>query len=503
MSEPAPQFFDLNIGEILEAWQPRHAVRELIANALDEQALTGTREIVIAEVPGGWSIRDFGRGLSVEHLRQDENAEKLANAAKVIGKFGFGLKDGLATLHRRGIGVEIRSKHGDITVVERTKHGFDVSTLHAVITPQSAPQRVGTEILLRGLERAELEAAKAFFLRFSGEEVLGQTAYGEILRRSDGEHGRVYVKGLLVAEEPAFAFSYNITSLTASMDKALNRERTNVGRGAYSDRVKAMLLACNAPAVAQILAREIPMLDEGTAHDEVKWTDVAVHACKILNRTGKVVFASSSESHDARDMIDQAEDDGFQVITLPQAIRDKLRGAHDGTGAPVRGLDVFTQQWVKSFEFKFVREDALTPAERALFGQRNAIVELAGGWPRSVREVLVSETMRPDASGRADAVGLWEHDTGRIIIKRDTLRSPRVFAGTLLHELTHARSGEVDVSRGFEDALTDLLGDIATRVILSPPARPKTRAPSKVRPRAQAARPAQAKTRKPRKKPRR
>ncbi len=57
VSRPASQFFDLNIGEILEAWLPRHAVRELIANALDEQKLTGTQEIVIAEVSAGvWSI---------------------------------------------------------------------------------------------------------------------------------------------------------------------------------------------------------------------------------------------------------------------------------------------------------------------------------------------------------------------------------------------------------------------------------------------------------------
>ncbi len=47
-----PQYFDLNIGEILEAWLPRHAVREVIANALDEQALTKTSDVVIAESEG-------------------------------------------------------------------------------------------------------------------------------------------------------------------------------------------------------------------------------------------------------------------------------------------------------------------------------------------------------------------------------------------------------------------------------------------------------------------
>jgi hypothetical protein len=36
--------FDLNIEKILEGWQVCHAIRELIANALDEQALTGTQK---------------------------------------------------------------------------------------------------------------------------------------------------------------------------------------------------------------------------------------------------------------------------------------------------------------------------------------------------------------------------------------------------------------------------------------------------------------------------
>src|SRR6516165_6793690 len=42
--------------------------------------------------------------------------------------------------------------------------------------------------------------------------------------------------------EENFAFSYNIISLPGVMRKAPNRERTNVGRTAYRDRVKQMLL---------------------------------------------------------------------------------------------------------------------------------------------------------------------------------------------------------------------------------------------------------------------
>lgn len=53
--------FDLNIEEVLEHWETEHAVREVIANALDEQVLTGTADVEIYEHDGSWHVRDHGR----------------------------------------------------------------------------------------------------------------------------------------------------------------------------------------------------------------------------------------------------------------------------------------------------------------------------------------------------------------------------------------------------------------------------------------------------------
>src|SRR5262249_16054970 len=95
--------FDLNIEKILEGSDTCNAASEIIANAIDEQALSKTQEVQIEQDgDGAWHIRDFGRGLKYEHLTQNENQEKLRNPGKVIGKFGVGLKDALATLNRQG-----------------------------------------------------------------------------------------------------------------------------------------------------------------------------------------------------------------------------------------------------------------------------------------------------------------------------------------------------------------------------------------------------------------
>jgi DNA gyrase/topoisomerase IV subunit B len=101
--------FDLNIEKVLQDWETYHAVREVIANALDEQLLTKTKDIeIVQDKQRFWHLRDFGRGLKYEHLTQKENEEKVRHP-NLIGKFGVGLKDALATFDRRGIKILIKS----------------------------------------------------------------------------------------------------------------------------------------------------------------------------------------------------------------------------------------------------------------------------------------------------------------------------------------------------------------------------------------------------------
>jgi hypothetical protein len=467
MSDTTIRKFDLNIEKILEGWEVRHAIREVIANALDEQSLTETPDVrIVKDSKRDWHVRDYGRGLRYEHLTQNENKEKLRNADKVVGKFGVGLKDALATLYRRGVAVAIRSKHGDITLEVTSKHGFsDVATLHALISPPTDPDLAGTDFCFEKLADAGIAEAKKFFLKFSGETVLDSTSYGQILRRDTKGKARIYVKGLLVAEEEEFAFSYNITSLTAAMNRALNRERTNVGRTAYADRVKAMLLDSGSREVAETLADDLVRMEQGTSRDEVKWIDVAVHACQILNASEKVVFVTAEQRTSASSAINHALNDGFKAVTVPESIRERLRGMKDVRGNQVRDLEVYKQEFAESFEFKFVVRNKLSAAERTIFDMHEKVAKLVGGLPREVKEILISETMRPDFASPCDAAGLWEPANQRIIIKRSELRSLEAFAGTLLHEITHARTGCDDVTREFENGLTVALGKTSARAI--------------------------------------
>ena len=160
--------FDLNTEKVLENWTVAHAIREIIANALDEQILTDTDDIEIyRDDANRWHIRDYGRGIQYQHLTQNENEEK-QNHPHLIGKFGVGLKDALATFNRHGIDVIIDSKHGRITIGQSAKHGFsDITTLHAYIDDPVDIDFEGTDFCIVGCSRSDIEDAKDLFLEFA------------------------------------------------------------------------------------------------------------------------------------------------------------------------------------------------------------------------------------------------------------------------------------------------------------------------------------------------
>jgi hypothetical protein len=405
----------------------------------------------------------LGPGVRYEHLTQNENKEKLRNPDNVVGKFGVGLKDALATFDRNGVRISIRSSHGDITTGKTAKHGFeDITTLHALIEPASDTSMGGTDVVVDGISDQDVDAAKSLFLRYSGDRMIESTPAGDILERTTAG-ARIYVNGLRVAEEENFLFSYNITATTKRLRGALNRERSNVGRVAYTDRVKAILLGAESPEATETLARDLEAYQSGRWHDETQWLDVAVHACQVLNARSKVIFLNAEELAFAGDFVSRAQGDGYRIVIVPDTVRRKLRNAVDITGEPIRDLTQYREEWEGSFQFTFVDVADLTLAERAIFDRTKDILALRGGKPRNVRTIVISETMRLVTAGFQEAVGVWEPLEGRIVVKRSQLGSLKAYAGTLLHEVAHAISGARDVSSEFEDALTSELGSVASR----------------------------------------
>ena len=458
------QAFDLNIEKVLEHWPVAYAVREIIANALDEATITQTAEPTVEKIGSNrWLVTDFGRGIRYQHLTQNENIEK-ARHTSVIGQFGMGLKDALAVFDRHGIDVQILSPFGDISTALRAKEGFpDVTTLHAIVDASSNPNRIGTSVILTGVKDVDVSNARTYFLRYSGELVLEETEFGQVLAHpGTGKPANIYVKGLRVATEENFLFSYNITSLKKPLRQALNRERSNVGRGAYSDRIQSILMKCTSGEVARSLADNLGEYRSGRVCDELRWNDVTVHACRVLATHEKVVFVTAGELADGGAQIEYAKDDGYQLVMVSDDVARKLSGELNLNGEPLITFNGYRDAWNDSFSFQFVDPAQLVDKESRVWNMTDEVVRLSGVdlALHGVKDILISETMRLGSHGDAVA-GVFESGNHRIVIRRDQLANPVSFCGTLVHELVHAATRTDDLTLEFEQALTQRLGLLA------------------------------------------
>lgn len=456
------RLFDLNIEEVLENWDVAHAIREIIANALDEQTISKTSDIqIFKDKQGDWHIRDFGRGLRIEHFTLNESKEKLSYSSGIIGKFGVGLKDALATFHRHGVVVSMRSSHGVYRLRETQKHSFNaIVTLHVEYIDEPSDFR-GTEFILRGITDDDVSQAKALFLKFSDEEVLETTSYGQLLHRTDTA-GRVYITGVLASEEPNFLFSYNITSLTEGMKKRLNRERLNVGRTTYVERIKMILKSAKSRSVQELLADQVSLRATGDQCDEMQWIEISQMALNLLYERRRVAFVTEQELQGNPNVVDNIRRDGYDPVIVTELQKTKLDVQPLEGGPRVRTFETYIEEYNESFQYQFVEPINLTAQERRVFDLTPRLLALVGIPSNRAPRVRISETMRVTIDNTA---GVWDSAQRSIIVKRSALSSLLDYAATLLHEAAHAMTGTVDATREFEGVLTRYLGLTGTAAV--------------------------------------
>ena len=140
--------------------------------------------------------------------------------------------------------------------------------MHAYISESKDKNFIGTDFIIENCSMEDIEKAKSQFVKFSDENLIETTPYGEVLNKS-GEKANIYMNGVKVAVEGNFLFSYNVTSLTKKIRKEINRERTNIGRSAYSERVKTILLNCKSETVATKLSQDLEDSQNNITHDEL------------------------------------------------------------------------------------------------------------------------------------------------------------------------------------------------------------------------------------------
>ena len=258
-------------------------------------------------------------------------------------------------------------------------------------------------------------------------------------------------------------FSYNVTSLNSKIKKALNRERTNVGRSAYTDRIKSILLSASNPQVLEQLIHNMNDLGPFDMKDELKWADVGIHTIKMLNISNDYVFMSQGElmglDASKRDIIQSS---GKEIITVSDHVLNRLGGEVDEQGEAISTVSTFMEKYVSSFKYNFINEKNLTNKEKVVFNLKHTVCKYFDAG-RYANRINISETIRPMINGDG-TLGEYDSQKDIIIIRRDLLTSKESFLGTLIHELVHATTGLPDVNRQFEIKLTEIVGELAVKV---------------------------------------
>lgn len=449
------RYFDLNIEQVLENWEVYHAVREIIANALDETILTNTSSVdIFKDESGYWHIKDFGRGLNYQHFSQNENEEK-GKAEGIIGKFGVGLKDALAVFYRHNVHVKFKSKYGVFSTQMHKKDGFrDIDTLHVVVSEPTNLDFLGTEFIL-SISDEDMAKAKSLFLTFKSDRPIEITEFGEVYKK-DGEIATIYVNGIQVALEENYMFDYNITKLSMAMKKALNRERSNVGRVAYAETVKKLLLKSNSESIIQNLIYELKNYNMGGSYDEINYVDIQVHAMKTYNTRKPVMFVSQERAYQlTNDDKEKIKDSGRELIIVPQNAFDKIEYSKDYNGNAMGTFELVQKEYNEGFKYIWVSTESLSSSRKNVWEKRNDVMNWLGdtNWRHKIQ---ISKTINENVSG--DTQGVYDSNENAIIIKEDILDNETIFIDVLIHEYIHATTGYPDNSREFENELGKIIG---------------------------------------------
>lgn len=115
-------------------------------------------------------------------------------------------------------------------------------------------------------------------------------------------------------------------------------------------------------------------------------------------------------------------------------------------------------------EYSIVDVNNLTEHESNVWRMKNIILKCIGGLPDNVRQIHLAEMIELEQVDTC-IYGVFRPKHNDIVISRHLLTRPEAFLATLCHELAHAKSEADDVTKEFEDELSNMLGYISYALV--------------------------------------
>lgn len=115
-------------------------------------------------------------------------------------------------------------------------------------------------------------------------------------------------------------------------------------------------------------------------------------------------------------------------------------------------------------EYSIVDIKCITEQEENVWRMKNIILKCIGGLPDNVKRIQLAELISFDKTTSC-IYGVFRPMHKDIVISRHLLNRPEAFLATLCHELAHAKSEADDVTKEFEDELSNMLGYISYALV--------------------------------------
>jgi hypothetical protein len=241
------------------------------------------------------------------------------------------------------------------------------------------------------------------------------------------------------------------------MRTALNRERTNVGRMAYSDRIQDILVNSTNISVMKQLADCVS--NKKSTYDEIDWHNAYIHAVKILNTSNDVVFMTQDDITNNNDVVNEIKKSHKKIIIVDKKMFDKLKTTYDIHGHEIITINTFEQKLSKE-RTNIIEITDLDDDERQVYEQTSKIIELAKKFKyKHAFDIKIVNFIDKNCKGVCD------YSKQCIYMSRKTLSSFDSYAGTLLHEIIHESTFTKDLERNFENHLTKMIGHLCGLII--------------------------------------
>ena len=128
------------------------------------------------------------------------------------------------------------------------------------------------------------------------------------------------------------------------MKKKLNRERLNVGRTTYADRVKAILKNAKSKTVETLLVEQVEKRAAGDQCDEMAWIEISQMALNLMHQQRKVAYFTEQELQSRPNILDNVRSDGYQVVVVSDQQKAKLETQVLTGGRQVRTLETYIRR---------------------------------------------------------------------------------------------------------------------------------------------------------------